>query len=210
MKNIEQTIKNLPIILAVSGEIGAGKSVLIEKLIRLFNWEKLSVGEKLQRPAAEKRGIPFYEYVSTHLPLNPDWDTDIEVEMFLALITSRQLIVDARMGPWIKTLFKRNYVCSIKLIVDENEGAHRVFNAARSSESGIKTAIDQLAKNRTRAQNDIDRMSTLYGVENFLADKYYDIIVDTTSKSEDKVLSEVLEKLLIWANDFRSLAELNQ
>jgi cytidylate kinase len=79
----------------------------------------------------------------------------------------------------------------ILLTVDEEVGAQRNFddlekNPNRLVESGVKTVKELLDKNRHRVASEKARYQKLYQVDH-LDHKHYDLIIDSTNRTEDEV-----------------------
>ncbi|MBK6965075.1 MAG: hypothetical protein IPH20_14335 [Bacteroidales bacterium] len=104
--------------------------------------------------------------------------------------TEPGVIVDSRIAwHWIPNSLK------VFLYVDIGEAAARVFNAKRSSEqyTNIEDASSKLSM---RKEMEIKRLKSLYAID-FSDLKNYDLVIDTTQISPEKVCNRILERMNI-------------
>jgi CMP/dCMP kinase len=176
-------------IIAMSGDIGSGKSSVAAALKEMTNFDVISTG-KIQRTIAERRGV-------TTLELNKisqsDRSIDDEIDSYVIGIgkTNDNLIIDSRLAwHFIPGAFK------VFLSVDPKIGAERVFNASRSDENNPSLEVT-LDNNLKRQQFEDNRFFKLYAVH-FRNHSNYDLILDTSFARPETIASEILQGFNQW------------
>jgi cytidylate kinase len=169
-------------IIAMSGDIGSGKSSVAAALKEMTAFDVISTG-KIQREIAERRGV-------TTLELNKisqtDRSIDDEIDSYVIEIgkTRDNLIIDSRLAwHFISTAYK------VFLSVEPRIGAERVFNASRSDENN--PSFDATLENNLKRQDFEDkRFYDLYSV-NFRNHNNYDLVIDTSYVTPESVASKI-------------------
>ena len=169
-------------IIAMSGDIGSGKSSVAAALKEMTAFDVISTG-KIQREIAERRGV-------TTLELNKisqtDRSIDDEIDSYVIEIgkTRDNLIIDSRLAwHFISTAYK------VFLSVEPRIGAERVFNASRSDENN--PSFDATLENNLKRQDfEGKRFYDLYSV-NFRNHNNYDLVIDTSYVTPESVASKI-------------------
>jgi CMP/dCMP kinase len=177
-------------IIAMSGDIGSGKSSVAAALKEMTAFDVISTG-KIQRAIAERRGV-------TTLELNKisqtDRSIDDEIDTFVVEIgkTGDKLIIDSRLAwHFITTAYK------VFLSVDPKIGAERVFKASRSDENNSSLSVT-LENNLKRQEFEDKRFYELYAV-NFRDHKNYNLVIDTSNVTPETVARKIKEGFDEWS-----------
>ncbi|MDR2388872.1 MAG: cytidylate kinase family protein [Tannerellaceae bacterium] len=173
--------------IAVSGELGSGKTVLCRKLALALNMEIVSVGS-IQRQLAEKYGmstLEFNKYMETH----PELDRECDNMVTLYGKEPRSLILDSRMAWYfVPDAFK------LHLLVDSRIAAERIFGD-RDRKNETYASVQETSLHLTaRKQSEALRFKQQYGVDIDDA-RNYNLLIDTSHLSPEAVFNKVMEPL---------------
>lgn len=174
-------------IIALSGELGSGKSSVAERLAAALGARRVSTGEA-QRQIARQRGVTTLE-LNRLAETDPTIDEEID-SVFRSLAASDEsLVVDSRLAwHFLPAAFK------LHLLVDPAEAAARVFGRKGAEAEQYHSVDEALAKIVARAESERHRFLEVYGVDIF-ALANYDLVIDTSQASPDEVAERVLERL---------------
>lgn len=167
---------------AISGDIGTGKSTLARLLSEKLNWEYISAGNYF-RDWYKAQGMD----VSKVYGIPEDEDRKMEADFKREMAEKSDTIFESRLAGWLA----KDYPQTLKVlcVVDPGEANKRV--AKRDSVS-----IEEAEKlSNQRAKDLVDKFNKLYGVSDYLDPKYFDLVIDTTNLKPEQVLEKVLEKL---------------
>lgn len=173
--------------IALSGELGSGKSSVAERLAAALGARKVSTGEA-QRRIARERGISTLE-LNRLAETDPTIDEEID-SVFRSLASEAgPLVVDSRLAwHFLPSAAK------VHLVVDPAAGAARVLNREGAQAERYRSVDEALAKIADRADSERHRFQVVYRVDIFrLAN--YDLVIDTTQASPDEVTLRVLDHL---------------
>jgi predicted cytidylate kinase len=173
-------------VVALSGELGSGKSEVSARLARALGARRVSTGEA-QRTIARQRGISTLEL---NRAAERDRTIDDEIDgVFRSLdATQDPLVVDSRLA-W--HFLPRSY--KVHLVVDPRVGASRVLHRTGGDAEHYESLDDALDGIARRVESERHRFQELYGVDIFrLAN--YDLVVDTTRATPDEVTDAVLDR----------------
>jgi len=176
-------------IIAMSGDIGSGKSSVAAALKEMTTFDVISTG-KIQRTIAERRGVTTLELNKISLT---DRSIDDEIDSFVVEIgkTGDKLIIDSRLAwHFIPSAFK------VYLSVDPEIGAERVFKASRSDENNPSLAAT-LENNCKRQEFEDNRFYDLYSV-NFRNHSNYDLVIDTSYVAPETVARKIMVGFDQW------------
>lgn len=168
--------------IAVSGDIGTGKSTLARLLAEKLNWEYISAGNYF-RDWYKSKGMD----VSKVYGIPEEEDRKMEADFKKEMQEKSNTIFESRLAGWLA----KDYPETLKVlcVVDESEAYRRV--AKRDSVSTEEA--ERLSKQR--AKDLVEKFNKLYGVSDFLDPKYFDLVIDTTNLSPIQVLEMVVKKL---------------
>lgn len=168
--------------IAISGDIGTGKSTLARLLSEKLGWEYVSAGNYF-REWYKSKGMD----VSKVYGIPEEEDRKMEASFQKEMQEKEGVVFESRLAGWLA----RDYPETLKVLctVSNEEAYKRV--AKRDSVS--EEEAEKLSKQR--AGDLVDKFNKLYAVSDFLDPKYFDLVIDTTNLRPDQVLERVLEKL---------------
>lgn len=174
-------------LISITGKLGSGKSTVCNILKEKYGFEVYSTGV-INREFARRLGISTLEL---NKRLNDDPSLDHEIDGTVTKLSKERkddkLIFDSRMAwHFAKDTFK------IFLTIDPMEAARRVMLNQRGDEEHYDTVEEACEKLIERSRVERDRFVDIYGVD------YYDynnfnIVVDTTSRAPDEIVSIIME-----------------
>ncbi|MDR1918770.1 MAG: cytidylate kinase family protein [Tannerellaceae bacterium] len=176
--------------IAISGELGSGKTVLGNRLSAALDLEIVSVG-KIQRRLAANYGmttLEFNKYMETH----PEIDRECDDMVSMYGKEKSSLILDSRMAwHFVPGSFK------IHLLVHSRVAAQRILlDKARKNENyeDVEEAEKKLIE---RKESEALRFKQQYGVD---IDDFnnYDLVIDTSYASPEAVFEAVCACLDKW------------
>ena len=168
--------------ITLSGLAGVGKGTTAQLLAARLGWEAVSAGE-LYRRLADEKGISLAE-LETLATRDPSFDRDLDNYIRRYGETHRHFICEGRLTWYfIPDAFK------VKLDCDFDTRIARI-----ASREGISIAQ---AKSQTLHREDAIRLRyrTYYQIQDFLADRNFDLVVDTTNRSPEQVVADILTHL---------------
>jgi cytidylate kinase len=176
-------------IIALSGDIGGGKSSVAAALQQLMGYDVIGTGA-IQRTIAQKRGVTTLEL---NIISQTDRSIDDEIDNFVINLgkTGDKLIIDSRLAwHFIPTAFK------VFLSVDPLLGAERVFKASRSDEDNPSLQMT-LENNAKRQAFEDERFNKLYGVK-FRETSNYDLVIDTSHDAPERIAAQINSHFQQW------------
>ena len=168
--------------IAISGDIGTGKSTLARLLSEKLNWKYVSAGNYF-RDWYKSQGMD----VSKVYGIPEEEDRKMEADFKKDMAEKESIVFESRLAGWLAQDYKQTL--KVLCTVDEDEAYKRVAKRDKVSE------IEAKALSIKRAKDLVDKFNNLYGVSDFLDEKYFDLVIDTTSLNPEQVLEKVLEKL---------------
>lgn len=178
-------------IITLTGLPGAGKSTIAKLLSKKLDTPWYSIGT-LRGKMAEDRGMTIDEF--NKLGESEDF-TDKEVDEYQKKLgeNTEKLIMDGRLSwHFIPKSLK------VFLDVDKKEAANRIFEASkkglRQDEKPYKSADEVLVSINNRLESDQTRYKKYYNID-YLDRSNYDLVIDTTKKSPDQIVNEILDAL---------------
>ena len=173
--------------IALSGELGSGKSSVAERLAATLGARRISTGAA-QRQIAEQRGISTLE-LNRLAETDPGIDAEID-SVFRTLASAREaLVVDSQLAwHFLPDAYK------VHLVVDPEEGARRVLGRRGSAAEHYATVDEALERTADRAESEQRRFLDLYGVDIFRL-RNYDLVVDTSEAPPDDVAAGILDAM---------------
>lgn len=184
-------MKNIKI--AISGELGSGKSVLSKRLSDFLGMEVISIG-KIQRNLASKHGmttLEFNKYLETH----PEIDLEFDDAVTQYGLQETPFILDSRLAwHFVPASFK------IHLLVDNSIAAQRIHSDEIRKDEKY-SSIEEAKRHLTERKNsETIRFKQQYGVDiDDLCN--YDIVIDTGYTTPEIIFEKVLEAFNKWKQD---------
>jgi predicted cytidylate kinase len=167
---------------AISGDIGTGKSTLARLLSEKLDWEYISAGNYFREWYAGQ-GMD----VSKVYGIPEEEDRKMEADFKKEMAEKSGVVFESRLAGWLA----KDYAETLKVLctVEDSEAYKRVAKRDSVTEEEAKNLSVQ------RAKDLVDKFNKLYGVSDFLDPKYFDLVIDTTKLKPEEVLQKVLEKL---------------
>jgi len=176
--------------IAISGELGSGKSSLSKLLCEKINFKVLSVGT-IQRKLAEKHGMSTVEF-NTYMETHPEIDIECDNKVIEYGLSDANLILDSRMAwHFVPHAFK------IHLLVNIHIAADRIFNDnVRKNEqnSDIEHTVQNII---SRKASEVKRFKEQYNA-NIDDLQNYDIVVDSSHILPEDLAAFILERFENW------------
>lgn len=170
--------------ITITGALGSGKSTVAKKLAQMLNLTYYSTGSA-QRKIAQEMGL-------TTLELNKKAEIDKSIdEKIDGVIRSMNndgngYVVDSRLAWHFMPASLK-----IKLEVDKEEAAKRIFNDTMRSGETKYTTIDEVLKaTNARRQSEKERFLQYYQVD-IENESNFDLIIDTTNLSVEDVCNKI-------------------
>lgn len=186
-------IENQPVThfkIAVSGDLGSGKSTVCNLLREKLSSKIFSMGEAW-RKLAEKYRMTILElnkYSETH-PLDEEMDSAM-AEMGKA---PENIIFDSRLAwHFVPDSFKAH------LIVDLDIAAARVFKDIRGSAEGYGSLEEARAKIAERKISECQRYFQKYGIDCANLDNY-NLVIDTSYATPENITGLITDQLRVWS-----------
>jgi CMP/dCMP kinase len=173
--------------IALSGEVGSGKSSVAERLVAALGARRESTGEA-QRHIAEQRGVSTLE-LNRMAETDPTIDEEIDSVFRSLASVAGPLVVDSRLAwHFLPASLK------VHLVVDPAEAAARVLRRDGTPAERYASVAEARASITDRAESERHRFVEVYGVDIFhLAN--YDLVIDTTQASAEEVAVRVVDHL---------------
>ena len=170
----------------ISGPPGSGTSTLVSRIASSRDWSSLNGGDVF-REEARTRGLTVEQ-------LSSEAKEDLDVDRSLDLLLQKMMssndspeIVESRLSGW--WAHKNNLDClRVWVNVSEQERARRI----QKREGG--ELEDCLRKSQKRQRDDMERYSTLYGI-NLDDMSPYNLVIDADEKDELEVFRAVDSEL---------------
>lgn len=185
-------------IITICGPPGSGKdtvaNILLEKIIQTGkNYELLSIGD-LRRIAALQKKMTIEQFNEWSLKNPKEGDAYFDKFQNNYAKKTSDFILVSRLG-WY--LIPQSY--KIYLDVESYEGARRIFEQKRKDHNSrneiICESVDkQIKDNKEKVESDKKRFSVLYNINPYKKENF-DLVIDTTHKKPEKVVSSIMEKI---------------
>lgn len=170
--------------IAVSGDIGSGKSTISAQLASRLGMRRVSVGD-LYRDMAQARGMSALQL---NLHAERDETVDDRVDHLQAEMarSHERLVIDSRLGWFFFTeAFK------VHLMTDPVVAARRVLSRPASEVEAYSSIAGAVAGLRDRSDSERMRFLSKYGVDKARL-RNYDMVCDTTRARPAEVASNIV------------------
>jgi cytidylate kinase len=176
-------------IIAISGDLGSGKSTIAKELAKNLEIPRYYMGSIL-RKTAEDRGLTIGDLMK-EAEVDPSIDKDIDQYVKKLPEKEESFVIESRTA-W----FLIPNALKIYLQVSQEEAAKRIFKEIEEgnerNEGGLKTFEEVLKSVKSRSLRDRDRYQKYYGVDIKKEDNY-DLVLDTTNLSKKEVYQKIWE-----------------
>lgn len=177
-------------IITISGVPGSGKSTVAGLVARKLGFRHYSAGD-FMRELAEKRSVSLLE-LGKAAEKNRTIDQELDLRTAELGKNEDDFVMDSRLAyHFIPESFK------VFLTVDEKAAAARIFSDVKSRKSGRKmekestTLTATLTAIKKRRKSEELRYRKYYNLNPY-DEKQYDLVIDTTKTSPDKVVGKVV------------------
>lgn len=168
--------------ITISGKICTGKTTLLKSLEKQLNWPVFMTG-KLFREYVAKNKLDL-EQVEEQ---NDDLTKKIDYQVRDMIYKEGNLIVDG----WMSGIMAHDQPNVLKILLTcKDETRYKRF----SDRENIN--FDEAKKRvEERQSNWLNKLEKIYGRNDFMDPKNYDLIIDTTDISSQEVLEKVIRKI---------------
>lgn len=173
-------------IITISGLPGSGKTTVGKLVAEKLGFRFYSIGD-LRGRMAMKRGLTIDQL--NEIGMKEEW-TDREADEYQRELGNKEdnLVVESRLGfHFIPKSLK------IFLRVDLKTAAERIFKDQRPDEERKGNVEEIMESIKKRMENDKARYKKYYGIDNFMDDSHYDIVIDTTNLTIEEVVEKILK-----------------
>jgi len=178
-------------VITITGLPGSGKSTIAKLLSEQLNISWYSMGD-LRGKMARERNMTIDELNSLG---ETESFTDNEVDEYQTQLgnSGQSFVIDGRLSWYfIPNSFK------VFLNVNNEIGSQRIFDSAnegkRSDEKHYTSSLEVQQVIERRIQSDIKRYKQYYGID-FMDPKQFDLVIDTSNKTTQEVLQEILSHI---------------
>ena len=177
-------------IIRVSGHLGAGKTTVCEKLAKALGYKNHYTGDVF-RQLAKERGLSI-EVFYKQMVDSPELEKEIDNRQEKLMLSEDNLIVQGRIAPFLS--WNPDYKkINLFFQVSDEEGARRQL---KRKENQSKTFEEMLRLSKERTEEECQRYRILYPhIADYLDEKSFDIVIDTTDSNEEMVFTETLNKI---------------
>lgn len=169
--------------ITISGKICTGKTTLLKSLEKQLNWPVFMTG-KLFREYVTKNKLDLEQVEEQNIDLTKKIDYQVRDMIY----KDGNLIVDG----WMSGIMANNLpnVLKILLICKDEARYQRFANRENISFEEAKKRVEE------RQSNWLDKLEKIYGRNDFMDPKNYDLIIDTSDISSEVVLKKVLSRVI--------------
>lgn len=174
--------------ITIAGLPGSGKGTLIQKLSENYQLEHQSIGS-MRRLFAKEKNLTIDEL---NLLRKTDQNVDTQFDQYQKkfMEENSDWIMEGRLSYF----FAPNDAIKLFLSVDPLESAKRIYNANRDSEKTYKSIEETLKTIKSRTNSDKETYWNLYKTNCYDVTNF-DIILDTTKKTEEEVFKETIKRI---------------
>lgn len=180
--------------IALSGDLGSGKSTVTKLLIEKYGFCTFSTGS-FQREIAKRLNMSILElnkYAETH----PEIDRETDAQLVKEGEKDGNIIFDSRMAwHFVKNAFK------VYLVSDTQVSAERIF---KDSISGMRGSVEKYTSVEeakeyilNRRASEVERYLEKYGV-NIIDMSNYDCVIDATHMTIPEIADKIYEEMVNW------------
>ena len=174
-------------IITLGGNIGSGKTHISKKLAEYLKYEEFNVSQ-LFRSLAAKEGLTIDEFYPKlkHDPRLERSIDDLQAKLFRE---KDNLVAQGRIA-WHFAAQSPFRAVNVFLAVNPEIGAERISDRPEYIGKNNAEIVRLIAARETEERM---RYKNLYGIEDHLDPKHYNLLVDTTHLTPDEVTAAILE-----------------
>lgn len=186
-------------VVAISGDLGSGKSSVAKVLAQLLGVELVSTGD-IHRSIADRMRVSTLEL---NRIAEQDARIDDRVDDTLRDLanSSRPLVVDSRMAWWfVPDAFSVHLTASLEV------GARRILARTAQAVEAVEeysSEAEALMKIRARAASERRRFRSLYEVDTSRL-RNYDVVIDTTTATVGQVVDDIVHTYYATAGELNA------
>jgi cytidylate kinase len=174
-------------VIRVSGYPGSGKTTLCKRLAEALGYQYHYAGG-IFREMAKEKGMSIEDFYKA-LDKDPELEKSIDAKQEEIMCKSDNQIMEGRYAPFQPCPFDtRNVLVMVEPSESARRGLLRPENAGRS-------LADMQRQTEERVLVERKRFNDLYGIENHLDPKHFDIVIDTTGLTSDQTFEKVMSEL---------------
>lgn len=181
-------------IIAISGNIAAGKSEIAEILAKMLNMEVYSASHSY-RELARKYGMALVEF-NEYIKDKPEFDNMVEEGTKSIANIKQDLILDARLG-WYSV--PESFKVCVKSNIEIASQRLNIFSSSRGKEEKYNTIAEATEAIILRENAERQRYMKQYGID-IEDDKNYDLIIDSSFGSTKDAAIQIAAKYKEWLN----------
>lgn len=172
-------------IITISGRPGSGKSVVAKALAKRLKLKRYSTGE-LMRKMAKQRGVSLMTLTQKARRDGGKIDRTLDSYQVRLGKTKKNFVIDGRLG--------FHFIPhSIRIFLDVSPlvAAQRITQQQRGGVEKLRTLAEAKKELKKRTDAERERYKKYYKVD-YLNKKNYDLAIDTTRRSIDDVVKQIL------------------
>lgn len=168
--------------IAISGVGGTGKSTLARGLAEKLGWKVISSGTFI-RKWHEDNEVPLVE--PDKIPEEVDRKMDMSYQELMR--TGEGIVFESRLAGWLSKNFEQTFKILIKC--DQKVGASRIAQREDAT-------LDEIIREQEIREGLLkEKFIRLYNAGDYLDERNFDVVIDTTSVSAREVLETTLKKM---------------
>jgi len=179
-------------IIAISGNIAAGKSEIAEILAKSLNMEVYSASQSY-RALARQYGMSLVEF-NQYVKDKPEFDKQVESKTAEVAKSRENLIIDARLGWYV---VPEAFKVSVKSKIEVASKRLNKFCVSRGQEERYDTIEEAKQAIILRERAERERYSRQYQID-LDDDKNYDLIIDSSDMEPEDVAKKIAAKYIEW------------
>ncbi len=168
--------------IAISGVGGTGKSTLARGLAEKLGWKVVSSGSFI-RKWHQDNGVPLVE--TDKIPEEVDRKMDMSYQEMMR--NEEGIVFESRLAGWLSKNFDQTFKIMIKC--DQHIGASRI---AQREDSTLEEIIREQEIREGLLK---EKFVRLYDAGDYLDERNFDLVIDTSHVSAKDVLETTLNKM---------------
>jgi CMP/dCMP kinase len=169
--------------ITISGEVATGKSSLADAVIALLpGWKRVNTGQRF-RDFSTARGMSIQQVSRLPDEVHKAFD-DSQREL---LKTGSNIVVEGRLSGWLA--HGLDDVLKVYCYAPLDVRAGRYMKRERVDKAQAMADIEY------RDSRDVEKFKRIYGVDDYRAPEFYDLLVDTSKHTPEELAQQVVKAL---------------